>query len=280
MAKAGGENLTNEELVIRIKGGERELVPELWEQVHKLLLFWLHRLLEGNTANKERAIRAGVTLDDLEQETYFALLDAIKAYDPATGFRFSSYIKFSVMKHFYKAIGMRTVHQRGEPLSRAASTDEELTDDGFSLSDQISDPEAEKQLENVLESIYLKDLHEALEACLKELPKQAEAVIRYRYYDNKTLEEIGATCSLSGERIRQIESQALDEMAEMQRLRAHREDIIAENIYKGGFRQFKNTRTSSVERTVEKLERFEERENAVAEFFHRSIDWAAIRAKR
>lgn len=271
--------MTNEELASRIKAGEQELMAELWEQVRKLMLFMLRRLLEGNPENQARAIRAGVTLEDLEQESYFALCDAIKAYDPATGLKLSSYLNFHVMNHFFTAIGMRTKRRRAEPLSKSASVDEDLTGDGFSLLDHLHDPEAERQLDDVLESMYQSDLREALEECLKGLPERAESVIRCRYYKNMTLDETGADLALSKVRIRQIEEQALDELAEMERLRECRDDVIATRAYKGGFRRFKDTRTSSVELAVEKLDRLEKRESAMAALRNRSIDWVAIRAK-
>ena len=92
--------MTNEELAVQIQAGEREQLPELWEQVHRLLALMFRRLLSQSPDNHTRAVSAGITLEDLEQEGYFALLEAVDAYDPTSGYKFTAYLKYPVMKRF------------------------------------------------------------------------------------------------------------------------------------------------------------------------------------
>ena len=70
--------LSNEELAMRIKNGEKELLPTLWEQVKNLIAWKAQRYFNHcstlGTLHYE--------LDDLIQESYFAMLQAIEYYEP------------------------------------------------------------------------------------------------------------------------------------------------------------------------------------------------------
>lgn len=73
--------MTNEELVIRIKAGidPEENMLVLYEQVKAFIssIAWKYRGREE--------------IEDLEQEGYLALYDAIDGYDPNTGYKFLTY---------------------------------------------------------------------------------------------------------------------------------------------------------------------------------------------
>jgi DNA-directed RNA polymerase specialized sigma subunit len=73
-------HMTNEELAIKIKAGELECAGQLWEQA-KLLVCMLCNRFYGLHTDACRS--AGVDADDLCQEGYFALMDAVDAYDEA-----------------------------------------------------------------------------------------------------------------------------------------------------------------------------------------------------
>lgn len=90
--------MTNEELALRIQTGERELAGELWAQVERLLGMIVTRYM---TRLGDLAAAAGVEREDLEQEAYFAMLGAVKAYDPAKGYAFNSYLAFQCRNRFF-----------------------------------------------------------------------------------------------------------------------------------------------------------------------------------
>lgn len=92
--------MTNEELWAAGK------LPELWEAVARLLYqfarkFYLHH-------GKDVCSRHGVTLEDLQQECYFAFLDAVRAYNPEKGFRFTSYLSRHAQNRFRACMGIFT----------------------------------------------------------------------------------------------------------------------------------------------------------------------------
>ena len=114
--------MTNEELAQRIKAGEKDLLGQLWEQTERLLRYLIERELRVSD-KEERAEAAGVTREDLYQEGYFALLQAVEAYDPETGFTFSAFLKYPIKSAVNKAIGIRTAAGRNDPAAGAVSLD-------------------------------------------------------------------------------------------------------------------------------------------------------------
>ena len=111
---------TNEALAAQAKAGDREALAALWEQNRGLLRVMFNRLA---AAYRERMDAAGVTLEDLEQEGYFAVAKAAKLYDPSAGTKFATFLFYPVKTAFSSAVGLRTERQRQEPLCRCDSLD-------------------------------------------------------------------------------------------------------------------------------------------------------------
>ncbi len=105
----------------------------------------------------------------------------------------------------------------------------QAADENISL-DQVIDEEHEFQLSDKLEqdsvppadlTLIRSSLKNQVKACLEELDKKEELVIRLRFgldgQEPKTLKEIGEIMNLSRERIRQIEAQALSKLNRCQK---------------------------------------------------------------
>lgn len=86
--------MTNEELVIRIKAGidTAENMLTLYNQVKAFIhtIAWKHRGYEA--------------VEDLEQEGYLALYDAIDGYDPNTGNKFLTYAEYWIRQRIVRYI--------------------------------------------------------------------------------------------------------------------------------------------------------------------------------
>ncbi|GLB28136.1 hypothetical protein LAD12857_00590 [Lacrimispora amygdalina] len=86
--------MTNEQLVIRIKAGidTAENMLALYEQVKAFIhsIDWKHRGLGE--------------VEDLEQEGYLALYDAIDGYDPDTGNKFLTYAEYWIRQRIVRYI--------------------------------------------------------------------------------------------------------------------------------------------------------------------------------
>ena len=78
----------NEQLALRIQGGDNEAenMLQLWQQN------------KGFIAMLARRYSAGAEMEDLEQEGYIGLCEAVRNYDPARGMSFISYAAFYIKR--------------------------------------------------------------------------------------------------------------------------------------------------------------------------------------
>lgn len=249
--------MSNEELVAAIQAGEMELIPRLWENVEKQVAWHANRTLAAMAvANCCRGIEAG----DLINSGFFALLAAVKTYDPAQG-KFASWLCLYLKTAFAEAAGYRTERQRSDPLCYAVSLDTPLDDEGGDVvGDLQADPTANVPFENVDEAIYRCQLHQVLDETIERLPAVQAEIIRRHYWGQQTLEEIGAEVGKSTERVRQLEGNGIRAL----RTPPHREtlDLFLERqtpyYLRVGSQEFQRTHISATEKIVLLRERMRE----------------------
>ncbi|MDO4325157.1 MAG: sigma-70 family RNA polymerase sigma factor [bacterium] len=84
--------MTNEELVQRIKDGDSAALEELYSQVKSFIhsIAWKYR--------------GYAELEDLEQEGFLGLYDAVEHYNPAAGYTFLTYAGHWIKQHIRKYI--------------------------------------------------------------------------------------------------------------------------------------------------------------------------------
>lgn len=247
--------MTNEELVALIQAGERDRLPELWDQVERFVASRANRLL---IAMGDRAAAHGLEYSDLYNSGYFALVDAVEHYDPAQGMQFIGWFAFHLKTAFAEAGGWRGRKQN--PLNNSTSMDKPVgeEDDGGTVGDFIPDPSAAQAFQDVEEQLYQEQLHAALERALGTLEADEEAVIRARYYQGRTLEEIGPQA-------RKLESRAFVKLRRPQ-VRRELEQFIEQRtpyFLRVGVQTFQNTGESAVERILFMREQMREKRCAV-----------------
>ena len=183
--------MSNEELAVAIRAGERDKLMELWGQVRRLVHDMAYKRLRATNG------AGGVTLDDLMQAGFLGFLEAVRAYDPSAGFRFVTY--------FSEAEGRRSEKQKRDPIFSAVSIDAPL-DEGegepLTLADVIPDPQATEALEGV--GVW-DTLHRAVEG----LPEGQKEEIRRRYWLNQTTAEISTATGVPEKEVRKLEAAAL-----------------------------------------------------------------------
>lgn len=245
--------MSNEEIVARIQTGETGLYEALWDQVVDLVKWKANRVmaaLEG---------RGGVEFDDLVNSGYPALVAAVGSYQSDKG-AFSTWFMLRLKTAFAEATGYRTPRQSREPLHHAVSLDAELDDEsGGVLADVVPDPKGEAGLRSVEQSIYQKQLHEAMEKALSHIPATQSEVLRLRYYDGLTIEQIAnAKGKRTAEAARQIVNKGLRSMRKSTILRK----FCDFNLYAGtGLGAFNRTGTSVQDRYLIWEEERKERES-------------------
>lgn len=84
---SAGQQEANAALAVLAAAGNAFALGQLWEINKGLLrsMFW-----KWYPANKALADAHGLTVDDFEQEGYFAVQYAAQTYDPGKGFAFST----------------------------------------------------------------------------------------------------------------------------------------------------------------------------------------------
>ena len=158
--------MTNEELARQIQQGERGLILSLWEQVRRFALQQARRWAYLG--------RGGVTMEDLEQAAFLALLDALEGWKEEEG-QFLTWYGLRLKSVFAEATGQRTQRDRKDPLDRALSLEAPVgdEDDTLTLADVIPDPQAEAAMERI-------GVWDALYTAVEGLPAPQREELRRR----------------------------------------------------------------------------------------------------
>ena len=134
--------MATNEIAAAVQCGQAD-IGKLWQAVRRFAikqgLRWLRAL----------DVRGGVTLDDLEQCAFLALLDALKDWNGDNG-SFIGWYALKLKTAYQEAMGMRTKRDKQDPINSALSLDEPLTDcegDSFTIADTVPDPAAEAAFE-------------------------------------------------------------------------------------------------------------------------------------
>lgn len=208
--------MTNEQIAALIGTGEAdELLPMLWERTRKLYRKWSNVYAFRRS---ERCLQCGVTAEDILSECYFAMLDAIKAYNKRppekVDNKFTSYCGFHFRNHANKLLGFQSEEQFNEPLNRAISLSTPISNDSMGspdeteLGDLLPDTQSEEALRAVEDKDFCMQVRGTVQEELADDPN-ALRVIEQRYYQGRTLEAVGNDMSLSRGRISQIQEAAL-----------------------------------------------------------------------
>ena len=238
---------------------------QLWEINRGLLprLFW-----KWYGQHQDAADAHGLTIEDLEQEGFFAVKYAADHYDPEKG-SFATCLTTAVRKrigdimrgeHIRRVIGEdgREIQVSANPLNGCTSLDVPLSadDDGStSLADVQPDPVAAVPFQAAEERLYNEELHAALEEALNKLAEREAKVIRCYFWEGQGLAEIAVAEGVSTSRIGQDKSSALRKLARNPRLGRWHDGVISTKAWGGtGWNAWKHG-GSVEERTVEYLER-------------------------
>lgn len=195
--------MSNEELVAAIQNGDQGRMAELWDSVHRLVCKYARQywgMLEG---------RGGLTVEDLVQTGYVALVEAVESYDSMVA-AFSTWLYIYLRKHFRNAAGLHGKAKTNDPINTRISLNSPIDEeDGDTLDALIEDPKSAATFQSVEDAIYNEQLHNALEDALAALPADVAEVLRLRNYDRLTVAEIGERWGVKYERIRQMENQGM-----------------------------------------------------------------------
>lgn len=181
----GGSSPTTEAtLCAQAQAGNLESLNQLIDQHERLVWF---------VVSRQRLW--GLPTEEARQAGRHGLWRAVLGYDPSRGAAFATYAYVAILKYVWAAVQSHLRQQRREvPL------------DVLGLYFCASSPDP-AWLQ------HQQDLSQALQALLARLPRRLRRVIVARYGLNgqepQTLRAIGAQLELTGERVRQLQLEAL-----------------------------------------------------------------------
>ena len=222
--------MTNEQLTLDIQNGNRAALTELWGAVRPLLfsLAWRFYTRQG----KERCARRGVALEDLQQESFFALCDAVQAYRPEKGYQFTTYLHYATENRFRACMGVlgkADALNHADRLERPIPGDEEGREQG----DTLPDEEAEAALLAVDDTAQREHFHNVLEQALGELSVVQSAVVRHRFTQRHTRTETAQALHITPQEVRREESKALQLLRGKPAVLCLRDEILETAAYHG-----------------------------------------------
>lgn len=196
---ATGQQDTNAALAALAAAGNSFALGQLWEINKGLLHRWFWQWYDRN---KAVADEHGITLEDFDQEGFFAVQAAAKAYDSEKG-SFATLLGYYVQAQINKAVcgehsrlvtteDGKQVRLSANPLNACTSLDVPVGEDGSGtvLADLQEDPAASQAFQTAEDELYTDELHAALEEALNKLtPKQSD-IIRRHYFGGKSFAEI------------------------------------------------------------------------------------------
>lgn len=252
--------MTNEELAAAIKAGNNALYADLWEQVKRIILTRARRfcvLCDGLCASH------GVTVEDLEQCGYLALVDAVNAWVPDSGYRFTTFLNLHMKRQFRAALDGGKRRTAKDLLNCCGSLDEPTGEDSESgtvgdfVPSDPEDPDGWFSTEEPDSRIFQGQLKQELHRCLDSMNQDRAEVLRKRYLDGKTLREVAGDIGKSYQRVQSMERSGLLELRRepyRQRLRPFAEYLDTLAWRATGLASFQNTGASSVELAIEKAD--------------------------
>ncbi|MGN1457407.1 MAG: sigma-70 family RNA polymerase sigma factor [Acutalibacteraceae bacterium] len=183
--------MTNEQLVTLIQSGHRELLPELWEQTERLIKMLIIRYA------KNRVLPNSMDIDDLLQCGYFALLQAVRAFKADNGYKFTTYLNYSVKNAIDEETGSDRKHFQEISYNK---TVKDKSGDNVEMLDLMEDSTAEY---DVIEPVELSDTQRIVTEALERLPPVQREVISKHYLKGLTLNQIATERHCTIENIRQ-----------------------------------------------------------------------------
>lgn len=252
--------MTNEEMALAIQQGDKSLIGPLWEQLHGLIEVQVRQYF---SLKKGLCVAAGLTEDDLTQTGFFAMLDAVRAYNPARGYKLTAFMHYPMQRRFNALLWKGTTGARRDPLNGCNSLDEPLggEDTDCTRASTLSDEKAQQAFEDGIESEWRRQLRAAEEEMIgKRLSEREAVVVRGTFFDGLTLEPIANRFGVTYAWVRQLREKGLRKLRtgeSLRRLRPFLDDEYGALGLRGtGLSAFR-TGGSATERAVETLEQTE-----------------------
>lgn len=250
--------MTNEEIVLRIQRSSHEddtenLYIELWYGIRNLVYL--------KAAERVRSEKRPSDLEDILQECYLQLPDAVKRFNIKAGMKFSNYFSryFFPRAASIALYGSRT--SENDPLNSCISLDEPLQlsdNENITLIDLLVDTESELPYQVIDEVDFWKSVEKFIHRGIAQLPEKQRKILRFMYENDTSCSEAfrqKIAGDLSQTRYAQIKKEGLANLRKWIEMKARNEaekigvfDILSLEYFIGGLDYYKSHNyTSNVE---------------------------------
>ena len=248
---------SNEKLAALAKSGNKQAIYTLWTQVEKLCSSFSARFI---AKFQKRCNACAITNDDLMQECFLALLEAVQAYKPESEYKFTTYLYRCVLNRFNVLSGYRTKRAMNDPINNSKSLHEAISEiEDITIMETLPDDTATEEFENIIEREYIRQLHYSLEQCMNTLTDNQRAVIKAYYYHNRNYNEICKSSEITYYEVRKLHQTGLNKLRTnsvcRKILKEYRKEIFSYSIYRSGLSAFKYRQASIAEIYAERYSR-------------------------
>lgn len=196
---------TNEELAMMIQDGDKARIPELWERVRGI---YMQKAFRYYGTHKPLCDRCGVTVEDIQQQAFFAFLRSIEQYEPECELAFTSYINYPFQTEMQDLTRTRHSGQLQDCLNRCSSLDTPIeTDEGTAdtIGDFVPDPAAL----DFVELLDAQSVGAMIRNEVQQLPEREREIICAYFFDGQTLGQIADRLGVSINAISQHKKRGL-----------------------------------------------------------------------
>lgn len=183
------------------KTKDMDAIERYVDQANEVKNFLIRSNLRLVVSIAKKHMKPNANFFEMVSDGNISLIRAIEKFDFTRGFKFSTYASWAIMKNFARSIPAEYTQ-----LDRFRTGNEEVFD-------QASDPRSDR----LNEEFVNKRQHEALMEILSQLDARERDIIVSRYglkegAPPQTLEQVGQKLGVTKERIRQLESRALQKL--------------------------------------------------------------------
>lgn len=198
--------MTVNDLAAAVQNGDTELMPQLWESVQRFVYGRALAMMQHIPPSY------GVTVEDLVQSGYFALLSALERFDPDQG-SFLTVLSWCLSREFAVAGGYaKTPDPVTSALSLDAPANGDEDNDPFVDFLTAQRPDGGDDYTDADDRIFTQQLHEALEQEISKLPQAQQDAIRGRYWAGRTFADMARLEGVSTAAMQSREKEGLRRM--------------------------------------------------------------------
>jgi RNA polymerase sigma factor (sigma-70 family) len=169
----------------------------LWAQYER---FFKMKAREFFYTHPNRCVALGIEISDLEQQAFFALLEAVRTFDPDRGFKFITWLVYPLKKRFNELVKLRTPGQKSDPTLIPEYLDAPVSEGvNLTLGDTIPDPDSDKAMQRIDDMLTLS-----------KLPDKQRDVLELRYLAGLPWKVVADVCDTTVARVKFFGKQGLE----------------------------------------------------------------------